>query len=54
MKDFESSLPQGFYEPIKQTVKTMNNSRKGVKAGDKKIVDLGVICSCIKVCKSRL
>ena len=34
---------KGFYEPIKQTVKTMDNSRKGVKAGDKKIVDPEVI-----------
>ena len=43
MKDFESSLPQGFYEPIKQTVKTMDNSRKGVKVGDKNIVDPEII-----------
>ena len=34
---------QGFYDPVKQTVKTLNVSRKGVKAGEKKILDPEVV-----------
>ena len=43
MHVFESKLPEGFYEPIPRTIKTMDDSRKGVKLGDKKVVDPEVI-----------
>ena len=42
MEKFESSLPGGFYETIPRTVKTMDD-RKGIKAGDKKVMDPAVI-----------
>ena len=43
MQGFELTLPEGFYEPIKQTVKTVDDSKRRIKAGDQKIVDPEVI-----------
>ena len=43
LQEFEAKLPSRFYDPIKQTVKTLNVSRKGLKAGEKNILDPEVV-----------
>ena len=39
MKNFQKSLPGGFYDTISRKVKTMADGRKGVKAGKKVVLD---------------
>ena len=43
--DFKNAnkLPSGFYQPTPRTVKTRDESKKRLKAGDKKIIDPEVI-----------
>jgi hypothetical protein len=36
-KDFAASLPGGFHNPIKKTVKTMQVLKRGVKVKDKTV-----------------
>ena len=43
MKNFHKSLPDGFYDTISGKVKTMDDGRKGVKAGKKIVLDPEVI-----------
>ena len=43
MKNFQNSLPGGFYDTIRGKVKTMADGKKGVKAGKKFVLDPEVI-----------
>ena len=43
LSSFESGLPENFYEPIPRTVITIENLKKGVKIGEKKVVNPEVI-----------
>ena len=43
MKSFEDSLPSGLYDTISKNVKTMADIKRGVKAGNKIVLDPEVI-----------